>query len=128
MAATKRSSKASRSTTIPSSSLQVLNKIKWININNGGQLRKHEFAESGAGLLRVATEQDIKPNETYYMIDALKPNHFNETSFHPDVSWETILEFVNAKKIYIKNEKPNTNSTGESSLDRDTGPVQSSLF
>ena len=109
-------------------SQQVLHKIKWINLQNGGAVRAYEFEEQGHNLVRLVAPEEVKPNVKYYMKDELKPNHFNETMFHPEVSWDTILEFTSLKKIYIRDEKPNPTSTSQPPANRDTGLVQSSLF
>lgn len=84
-------------------SKQELLKIRWRKINGGGQLREHVYEEIGYNLVRLAIPAEVEPNKKYYMVDPMKPNIFYETSFDPAVSWETIMEFVSTKKIYIRN-------------------------
>lgn len=84
-------------------SKQELNKIRWRKINGGGQLREYVYEEVGHNLVRMAMPEEVAPNKKYYMVDPMKPNIFYETSFDPAVSWETIMEFVTTKKIYIRN-------------------------
>lgn len=107
---------------------QVLNKIRWKSLPNGGMIREYLHEEEGPSLLRLATLEEIKPNEKYYMIDPIKSNYFYETSFGSEVSWDTITEFVNTKKIYIRDERKNQNSPSKPPPHRDKGSMQSALF
>lgn len=68
-------------------------------------LREYIHEESGNDLLRLATLDEVTPNVKYYMIDPIKSNYFYETSFGSEVSWDTIQEFVDTKKIYTRKEK-----------------------
>lgn len=110
-------------------SKQVLFKPYYKPLNSGGQIRDYALEEKGSNLLRLATEEEVVPSEEkFYMQDPMRSNTFYRTSFDPSVEWDSIMEFINAKKLYVRNQKPNNNSTGKSSANRDTGPVQSSLF
>jgi len=110
-------------------SKQVLFKPYYKPLNSGGQIRDYMLEEKGDDLLRLATEDEIVPSvDKFYMQDPMRSNTFYRTSFDPSVEWDSIMEFINAKKLYVRNQKPNNNSTGKSSANRDTGPVQSSLF
>lgn len=86
-------------------SKQALHKIRWKPINNGGFIREYIPEDSGNNLLRLATIEEVVPNEKYYVVDPIKPNVFYETSFGSEVSWDTIMEFIDTKRIYIKNDK-----------------------
>jgi hypothetical protein len=113
MARTKRNSLVNQ--TIPASLKQGLFKIKWKKLPQGGELREYELETSGVNLVRLASIDEVKPSTTYYVVDPIKPNVFYETSFHPEVSWDTILEFVSTKKIFIKNEPAKTASVPNTS-------------
>lgn len=102
-------------------SVQVLHKIKWKKLPNGGMLREYIHEEDGHKLLRLATIEEIVPNQKYYMIDPIKSNYFYETSFGSEVSWDTINEFVYTKKIYTRADKIDPVNTTE-------GPIQSAMF
>ena len=102
------------------SSPQVLHKAVWKPSYGGGKLREYEKDEEGFNLVRIIKEEEIKPNEKYYMIDAYKKNHFYETSFSKDVEWDTVLEFLTTKKIYIKNGNKGEISKGEGARVRAT--------
>lgn len=104
-------------------SVQVLHKIKWKKLPNGGMLREYIHEEDGTNLLRLATIDEVVPNQKYYMVDPIKSNYFYETSFGSEVSWDTINEFVDTKKIYTRAEK----KEAIKSINTD-GPVQSALF
>lgn len=106
-------------------SKQVLNKIRWKPIQNGGFIREYEPEDSGNNLLRLASPEEVVPNEKYYVVDPIKPNVFYETSFGSEVSWDTIMEFINTKRIYIKNDIK-TNAPEQATTKADA--EQSSLF
>jgi hypothetical protein len=89
---------------------------------------EHVVDVEGPELVRLAKAEEVVPGKSYYMQMVFKPTHFTPTVFDHSVSWETIMEFINAKKIYIKNERPVNNSTSKPSADRNQGPEQSSLF
>lgn len=91
-------------------------------------LRYYDEEERGKKLLRLVTIEEVKPATKYYMVDPMKSNYFYETVFDPSVSWDSIMEFVNAKKIYTRDERPNKDSPSKPSLDRDKGPTQSTMF
>jgi len=91
-------------------------------------LREYVHEEEGPKLLRLATIDEVEPNKKYYMIDPIKSNYFYETTFASEVSWDSITEFVNTNKIYIRDERPNQNSPSKPPPNRDQGPMQSSLF
>lgn len=129
MARTKRSLSANRlDTTQIASSQQVLYKTVWKPHGNGGKLRHYEEEEKGSNLLRLVTEEEVKPATKYYIKDPIKPNHFYETFFDPAVSWDSILEFIHTKQIYTRNETLNQDRVSEPPTNRDEGLVQSSLF
>lgn len=104
-------------------STQVLHSIKWKSLQNGGKLREYIHEESGHNLLRPVTIEEVIPNTKYYIVDPIKSNYFYETSFGSEVSWDTINEFVDTKKIYTRADKiePTKNIPTEAS-------VQSALF
>jgi hypothetical protein len=77
---------------------------RWIKTNSGGSRRERELEESGDNLLRIATEDDIEPNKEVYMQDPLNKNVFFKTYFGPSVEWQTVLEFTQTKKIYVRKE------------------------
>lgn len=104
-------------------SVQVLHKIKWKALPNGGMLREYIHEEEGPNLLRLATIDEVEPNKKYYMIDPIKANYFYETTFASEVSWDTINEFVSTNKIYIRADK-----TEPVSITKTDGSVQSALF
>jgi hypothetical protein len=89
---------------------------------------EHVIDKEGPDLVRLAKAEEVVPGKQYYMQAVFKPTHFTPTVFDPSVSWESIMEFIRAKKIYIKNERPINNSTSKPSADRSQGPEQSSLF
>jgi hypothetical protein len=62
-----------------------------------------KLEEEGFDLLVLAREDEIVPDEErYYMIDPLNSTKFYRTSFDPIMEWDSILEFVNAKRIYVR--------------------------
>jgi hypothetical protein len=125
MAATKRSSKDSRSLKETSDDLskQVLFKPYYKALNSGGQIRDYMLEEKGSDLLRLATEDEIVPSEEkFYMQDPMRSNTFYRTSFDPSVEWDSIMEFINAKKLYVRDDK----SKPDSSID--VASPQTSLF
>jgi hypothetical protein len=77
---------------------------RWIKTNSGGSRRERELEESGDNLLRLATEDDIEPNKEVYMQDPLNKNVFFKTYFGPSIEWQTVLEFTQTKKIYVRKE------------------------
>jgi hypothetical protein len=77
---------------------------RWIKTNSGGSRRERELEESGVNLLRLATEDEIEPNKEVYIQDPLNRNVFFKSSFDPSVEWSTIVEFVLAKKVYVRKE------------------------
>jgi hypothetical protein len=74
----------------------------WRPTQSGGKSRYYELEVTGPDILRLVTEEELVPNKKYYLVDPVKSNIFYETSFSPEVSWETIIEFVNTNKIFIK--------------------------
>ena len=66
-------------------------------------LRSYEEEARGDNLVRLATEDEVVPNQWYYMKSPLNANHFMQTMFNPEVNWESILEFITTKKLYVKN-------------------------
>lgn len=105
------------------SSKQVLFRPVYKAANHGGQIREYQLEEKGIDLLRLAVEDEIVPGEEkYYMKDPLKPNFFYRTSFDPVVEWDSILEFITTKKLYIRNDTKNNQSGIVSGIE------QSSLF
>jgi hypothetical protein len=79
--------------------------------------------EKGSDLLRLATEDEIVPSEEkFYMQDPMRSNTFYRTSFDPSVEWDSIMEFINAKKLYVRDDK----SKPDSSID--VASPQTSLF
>ena len=108
------------SPTSTDSSAQVLHKIIWKATQNGGKVRDFEREEVGVGLVRIVKEEEIKPGDKYYIVDAYKPNYFYETSFRQDVEWDTVLEFLTTKKIYIKDGNKGQISKGEGTRVRAT--------
>ena len=101
MAKTKRNSSVNQPITTGSSK-QVVYKIRWREHRGGGHERIYELDDIGEDKLRLAKEEEVKPNTRYYLVDPSRPNVFYETFFHEVVSWETILEFVSTNKIYIR--------------------------
>lgn len=77
---------------------------RWIKTNSGGSRRERELEESGDNLLRLATEDDIEPNKEVYMQDPTNKNVFFKTYFGLSVEWQTVLEFTQTKKIYVRKE------------------------
>jgi hypothetical protein len=69
----------------------------------GGQIREYEEEARGDNLVRLATEDDVRPNEWIYMKDPVKKNVFLKTQFHPDVSWQSIQEFLMVQRLYVIN-------------------------
>ena len=125
MAATKRSSKDSRSLkeTLDDLSKQVLFKPYYKPLNSGGQIRDYMLEDKGDDLLRLATEDEIVPSvDKFYMQDPMRSNTFYRTSFDPSVEWDSIMEFINAKKLYVRDDKVKHDSV----IGNDT--AQSSLF
>jgi hypothetical protein len=125
MAATKRSSKDSRSLkeTLDDLSKQVLFKPYYKPLNSGGQIRDYMLEEKGDDLLRLATEDEIVPSEDkFYMQDPMRSNTFYRTSFDPSVEWDSIMEFISAKKLYVRDDK----AANKTSIDSNT--AQSTLF
>lgn len=111
------------------SSKQVLFRPVYKAANHGGQLREYQLEEKGINLLRLATEDEVVPGEDkFYMKDPLKSNIFYRTSFDPIVEWDSILEFITTKKLYVRNQKPNSHSSGKPPADRGPGTMQSTLF
>jgi hypothetical protein len=47
-------------------------------------------------------EDEVSPDKTFYMKDPLRSNFFLETKFHPLVEWDSILEFIQTKKLYTR--------------------------
>lgn len=90
---------------------------RWIPTNSGGSRRERELEESGVDLVRLATEDEIEPNKEVYMQDPLNKNVFFKTTFDPSVEWNSILEFVLAKKVYVRKEP-----------EEEKPPPQTSLF
>lgn len=80
-------------------------KDRWIPTNSGGSRRERELEESGVDIVRLATEEEIEPNKEIYMQDPLNKNVFFKTYFNPCVEWQTVLEFVHTKKLYVRKEK-----------------------
>lgn len=103
-------------------------KDRWIQTSSGGSRRDREFEESGVNLVRVATEDEIEPNKEIYMQDPLNKNVFFKTYFDPSVEWQTVLEFTQTKKIYVRVTKSDQTGNSEPSKRKPDGPVQSSLF
>jgi hypothetical protein len=104
MAATKRSSKDSRSPKEITEDLskQVLCKPLWKATNNGGKVREWVVDCKGLDLVRLTLEDEVSPDKTFYMKDPLRSNFFLETKFHPLVEWDNILEFIQTKKLYTR--------------------------
>lgn len=87
-------------------------------------IREYIPEAEGVNLLRLAKIEEVMPNNKYYMIDPIKHNVFYETSFGSEVSWDTINEFVDTKKIYtIKEQEQQITSVPE-----DKELKQSALF
>lgn len=108
---------------------QVLFKPVYKPANHGGQIREYQLEEKGTDLLRLAGEDEVVPGEDkYYMKDPLKSNVFYRTSFDPIVEWDSILEFITTKKLYVRNQKPNSHSSGKPPANRGPGTMQSTLF
>ena len=61
-----------------------------------------EYGKDGEHLVRLATEDEVVPGEKYYMKDLLRPNVFYPTVFSPEVSWDTIQDFLITKRIYVR--------------------------
>jgi hypothetical protein len=107
MAATRKSSKDNRSPKemLDDLSKQVLYKPYYKPLNSGGQIRDYMLEEKGTDLLRLATEDEVVPvEEKFYMQDPLRSNTFYLTSFAPSVEWDSIMEFITAKKLYVRND------------------------
>lgn len=92
--------------------------------NGGGQIADLVFDENHA--VRLATVDDVEPMKEVLRKDPLKENTFIKTFFYPEVEWDTVVELVNAKLIYVKD----TNQAGDSKPSRGqpAGPMQSTLF
>lgn len=54
----------------------------------------------GDDLLVPCTEDDIVPGRIYYMVNAMRPNHFYVQEFAPIVEWETIQMLIKYKRIW----------------------------
>lgn len=78
----------------------------------GGQERYYEEEDLGDFELKLATEADIKPNHKYYIVDPSRANVFYETFFAPEVSWDSIMQFVSTKKIYTVHAKDKRKEEG----------------
>jgi hypothetical protein len=125
MAATRKSSKDNRSLkeTLDDLSKQVLFKPYYKPLNSGGQIRDYMLEEKGTDLLRLVTEDEIVPSvDKFYMQDPMRSNTFYRTSFDPSVEWDSIMEFISAKKLYVRDDKVKHDSV----IGNDT--AQSSLF
>jgi hypothetical protein len=62
---------------------------------------------TGDDMLVPCTEDDIVPGRTYYMVNAMRPNHFYAQEFAPVVEWETIQMLIKYKRIWqLKVEVP----------------------
>ena len=107
MAATRKNSKDNRShkEMLDDLSKQVLYKPYYKPLNSGGQIRDYMLEEKGSDLLRLATEDEVVPaEEKFYMQDPMRSNTFYLTSFDPSVEWDSIMEFITAKKLYVRND------------------------
>jgi hypothetical protein len=104
MAATKQSLKDSRSPKeiMEDLSKQVLCKPLWKSTNNGGKVREWVVDCKGVDMVRLTSEDEVVPDKTFYIKDPLRSNFFLETVFHPLVDWDSILEFIQTKKLYTK--------------------------
>lgn len=89
-----------------------------------------EYVESERGfdLLRLATEDEVRPMDIVYLKDPLNASYFRETEFYPEVSWDSILEFITVKRLYVRNQTTDIPSLSESPKRRGSGVGQSSLF
>jgi hypothetical protein len=94
----------------------------------GGQIREYEEEARGDNLVRLATEDEVIPNEVYYIKDPLYNNRYLQTTFHPEVNWTTILEFIQTQKLYVRTKKANQDSDSQPPRSNGSGVVQSSLF
>ena len=104
-------------------SKQVLFKPYYKPLNSGGQIRDYMLEDKGDDLLRLATEDEIVPSvDKFYMQDPMRSNTFYRTSFDPSVEWDSIMEFINAKKLYVRDDKVKHDSV----IGNDT--AQSTLF
>lgn len=56
-------------------------------------------------MVRLAKEEEVVPNEWYYIQDPLRRNVFLKQQFAPEVEWQTILDFLSLNKIYVRKEK-----------------------
>lgn len=74
--------------------------------NGGGQIADLVFDENHA--VRLATVDDVEPMKEVLRKDPLRDNTFIKTFFYPEVEWDTVVELVNAKLIYVKD----TNEAG----------------
>lgn len=89
---------------------------RWIPTNSGGSRREYELEDKGLDLVRLAKEEEIVPNEWYYIKDPLRGNVFLKQQFAPEVEWQTILDFLSLNKIYVKKETIEPISESESQL------------
>lgn len=89
-----------------------------------------EYVECDRGfdLVRLATEDEVRPMEIVYLKDPLNASRFYETEFYPEVSWDSILEFITVKRLYVRNQTADIPSFSESPERGGSGADQSSLF
>lgn len=88
MARTKKSSSSSRTKSLSTQEVYRCLNGKW-----------HLLAE-GHEILALCTEEDIKPDTNYYMVNAMRPTVFYECYFSPLVEWDTIQTLIKYKRIW----------------------------
>ena len=99
MSSIKRNSKTNQPITHDSLQ-QVIYKDSWKSANNGGKIREWVILEKGIDMLRLAEPEEVVPNENkFYLVDPINKNIFYLSTFHNEVEWSTIEDFLTAKRI-----------------------------
>jgi len=106
---------------------QVIYKDSWKSTNNGGKIREWVILEKGIDMLRLAEPEEVVPNENkFYLVDPINKNIFYLSTFHNEVEWSTIEDFLTAKRIYVK--RTDKKSDSKPPVSKPSRDIQSTLF